>query len=169
MAATMAGRAPDPHASGAAVGRRANRTATERRGDPDADRDFFTTMMVKLNLPELALPPRPAWAAHGACRWHPEIDFFGKPWKLSAAQAVCFSCPVREECLAYAMEWEEPDGVWGGLTPAQRRALRPKRGRGRPRKDARAGGKVRSEAETGRDKSLQAVPTPASRRGALES
>lgn len=43
---------------------------------------------------------------------------------------------MREECLAYAMESDEPDGVWGGLTPVQRRALRPKRGRGRPRKGA---------------------------------
>jgi WhiB family redox-sensing transcriptional regulator len=36
---------------------------------------------------------------------------------------VCFSCPVRMECLADALESGPVYGVWGGLTERERRAL----------------------------------------------
>lgn len=39
------------------------------------------------------------------------------------ARAVCARCPVRVECLAYAIETRQPDGVWGGLDDAERMAL----------------------------------------------
>ena len=32
------------------------------------------------------------------------------------AKAICATCPVREECLEYALETRPGDGVWGGLT-----------------------------------------------------
>jgi len=44
----------------------------------------------------------------------------------------CFRCPVREECLAYALETEAPDGelgIWGGTTAYQRRQLKAERTR----------------------------------------
>lgn len=38
--------------------------------------------------------------------------------------ALCQGCPVRAECLDYAMTWEKDArwrfGVWGGMTPHQR-------------------------------------------------
>lgn len=46
------------------------------------------------------------------------------------AKAVCAGCPVRAECLAWALDSGQ-DGIWGGLTEDQRRTLR--RGRQRSR------------------------------------
>lgn len=40
-----------------------------------------------------------------------------------AARAVCEGCPVRKECLEWAMATHEPDGIWGGRTWRQRRRL----------------------------------------------
>lgn len=40
------------------------------------------------------------------------------------AKLVCRRCPVREQCLAFALENNEPHGVWGGMTPDQRKTLR---------------------------------------------
>ena len=40
------------------------------------------------------------------------------------AVAICQSCPVCDECLTWALESNEPFGIWGGLLPRQRRTLR---------------------------------------------
>jgi WhiB family redox-sensing transcriptional regulator len=39
------------------------------------------------------------------------------------AKAVCGHCPVREQCLAWALRHEEADGIWGGTTEGERRAM----------------------------------------------
>lgn len=39
------------------------------------------------------------------------------------AKAVCASCAVKAECLAYAVEHQIRFGVWGGTTPMERRAV----------------------------------------------
>lgn len=36
------------------------------------------------------------------------------------AKAVCRRCPVRWECLTYALETRQRHGVWGGLTAEER-------------------------------------------------
>lgn len=41
-----------------------------------------------------------------------------------AARAVCADCPVRADCLAFALEQGLDEGILGGLDPAQRRAIR---------------------------------------------
>lgn len=40
-----------------------------------------------------------------------------------AAKRVCRHCPVVQDCLAHALH-SEAHGVWGGLTAAEREALR---------------------------------------------
>lgn len=40
------------------------------------------------------------------------------------AKQVCAPCPVKGPCLEYAITARELDGVWGGLTPLERRRLR---------------------------------------------
>ena len=36
------------------------------------------------------------------------------------AKRICLSCPVREECLEYALDFPEPYGMWGGTTRPER-------------------------------------------------
>jgi len=40
-----------------------------------------------------------------------------------AAKRVCAACPVRQECLDYALRVREPFGIWGGLNETERRRL----------------------------------------------
>jgi WhiB family transcriptional regulator, redox-sensing transcriptional regulator len=50
------------------------------------------------------------------------------------AKAFCVECPVKDECLASAIERREPWGVWGGELFANGKVLANKRRRGRPPK-----------------------------------
>jgi WhiB family redox-sensing transcriptional regulator len=46
--------------------------------------------------------------------------------EAAAAIAICATCPVRPQCLALSLRhWDIGQyGVWGGLVPAERAALR---------------------------------------------
>ncbi len=71
----------------------------------------------------------PAWYADAACLglpaqlgrdpWFPE----GHGAQPAEAIAVCADCPVREQCLAHALDHGVRDGVWGGLSAQQRQQL----------------------------------------------
>jgi WhiB family redox-sensing transcriptional regulator len=50
------------------------------------------------------------------------------------AKAFCVECPVKQECLAAAIDRREPWGVWGGELFANGKVLAHKRRRGRPPK-----------------------------------
>jgi WhiB family transcriptional regulator, redox-sensing transcriptional regulator len=50
------------------------------------------------------------------------------------AKAVCAGCPVREQCLDYAIETGQPHGVWGGATVDERHAIAARRRRQRARR-----------------------------------
>jgi WhiB family redox-sensing transcriptional regulator len=39
------------------------------------------------------------------------------------AKSICKVCPVRSDCLDYAMTIKEPYGIWGGLTETERRQV----------------------------------------------
>lgn len=41
-----------------------------------------------------------------------------------SAVEVCGRCPVEVECLDYAVETNQPYGIWGGKSEPQRRRLR---------------------------------------------
>jgi WhiB family redox-sensing transcriptional regulator len=45
-----------------------------------------------------------------------KIDWFfsSESEKKSAAKNICFECPVRKECLQWALEHKQIWGVWGG-------------------------------------------------------
>lgn len=45
------------------------------------------------------------------------------------AIAVCAHCPVAQACLDWALDTNQQDGIWGGRTEDQRRALRRQRWR----------------------------------------
>lgn len=72
-----------------------------------------------------------SWDEGAACRgmdpdlWFP-VSGHGKAHDWTNARAVCATCPVRAECLAYALDSEpvhEGSGMWGGATPEERRDL----------------------------------------------
>ena len=70
------------------------------------------------------------------CRSHdPELWFAEHTAQVEQAKALCRTCPIREGCLAGAIEREEPWGVWGGEVFVGGQVVPTKRGRGRPRKD----------------------------------
>jgi WhiB family redox-sensing transcriptional regulator len=64
------------------------------------------------------------WVVFGACR-EADGDVFFPVTKedVDKALAICATCPVRLECLEYALEARERYGVWGGMTEKQRRRL----------------------------------------------
>ncbi len=78
-----------------------------------------------------------AWAAQGACvgqyaeLWFP-AERVGSPGRApitdyTAARAICGRCAVAAECLDYAIRADEPHGLWGGKTPAERDEIRRRR------------------------------------------
>ncbi|MFF1568217.1 WhiB family transcriptional regulator [Streptomyces sp. NPDC058293] len=40
------------------------------------------------------------------------------------AKAVCRRCPVAEKCLSWAVAVGPVEGIWGGTTEGERRAIR---------------------------------------------
>ena len=69
-----------------------------------------------------------AWKAKGACRWvDPELFFPASDTDAEPAKLVCASCGVRDSCLSHALSAREAEGIWGGFTPAERRAMLPGR------------------------------------------
>lgn len=68
------------------------------------------------------------WQARGLCaQTDPEAFFPDKGGSTREAKRVCQRCPVRGECLEYALANDERFGVWGGLSERERRKLK-KRG-----------------------------------------
>lgn len=68
---------------------------------------------------------RQPWWADALCREYPDVAFFpGLGQSTAPAKDVCSRCLVRDECLAAAVELDEPAGVWGGTSQPERRKLR---------------------------------------------
>lgn len=53
--------------------------------------------------------------------------------QIEQAKAVCARCPVREQCLEFALATGQDAGVWGGLSEDERRSLKRRRARARAR------------------------------------
>ncbi len=79
-----------------------------------------------LDLLEQLDTVRPAWMKDALCKEYPGVDFFAKTGRgIEKAKAVCGRCAVRDACQVYRITHEQPagNGVWGGLSPNDRRAL----------------------------------------------
>jgi WhiB family transcriptional regulator, redox-sensing transcriptional regulator len=81
----------------------------------------------------LAVPGR--WAAQARCAqadpdaWFPDQ---GQHALAMIAIRACLACPVRAQCLDYALSGADTwggiaTGIWGGTTPRQRDRLRQQR------------------------------------------
>ena len=76
------------------------------------------------------MPDFDDWRQVAACRdQDPELFFplteMGPGARdVERAKAVCAGCPVRAECLRYALDNGLDHGIFGGTTETERRALR---------------------------------------------
>jgi WhiB family redox-sensing transcriptional regulator len=77
--------------------------------------------------------PRKSWFALASCKGKTAL-MFPKQHKdityIAQARIICKSCPVKETCLEYALEFPAADmhGVWAGLTSRQLAAEQRRRG-----------------------------------------
>ena len=51
--------------------------------------------------------------------------------QIEQAKSVCRRCEVAETCLKWAIESRQDEGVWGGLSADERRALKRRTARAR--------------------------------------
>ncbi len=65
------------------------------------------------------------WQEEALCaQTDPEAFFPEKGGSTREAKRVCGRCPVRAQCLEYAVAHDERFGIWGGLSERERRRLR---------------------------------------------
>lgn len=72
------------------------------------------------------------WQMHGSCRGLDSSVFFHPEGERGQARAqrerrakqVCAECPVLTQCRSHALAVDEPYGIWGGLTEAERNLMR---------------------------------------------
>jgi len=68
------------------------------------------------------------WRQQAACRDSDTNTFFpDSDAQAGPALAICATCPVRDACLEFALETNQPDGIWGGATETERRRMRRRR------------------------------------------
>jgi len=70
------------------------------------------------------------WQTRAACRGADANLFFAPTQtetkeerieREAQAKSVCAQCPVREQCLTFALTTRESHGIWGGMTETERR------------------------------------------------
>lgn len=83
-------------------------------------------------LPQLGTAKSTEWQQHGLCQaddagvFFPPLHFERKPEREvreAKAKQICLRCPVRVQCLEWALEVEEPHGVWGGYSEQERKRM----------------------------------------------
>ncbi len=85
-------------------------------------------------VPHEELPAQPqeaapagdeSWRQDALCaETDPEAFFPEKGGSTREAKRVCAGCPVRLQCLEFALGNDERFGIWGGLSERERRRLR---------------------------------------------
>ncbi len=66
------------------------------------------------------------WQDKARCRTIDNPDRFFPERGVSgrSARNLCGKCPVKSECLNYALEHEIEWGIWGGMTDRQRKKVK---------------------------------------------
>jgi len=112
------------------------------------------------------------WRHRAACRdEEPELffpigDVGPSRRQIAEAKAICGRCPVREECLGWALGVQS-FGIAGGLTEGEINELRVKRGLPRPTVTPPTAPTTRERAAAGREL-LRAGAAPAQVAAELE-
>lgn len=64
------------------------------------------------------------WRERALCQQVGVDAFFPeKGANAGPVKRVCAACPVRVQCLDYALERDERFGIWGGMSERERRRL----------------------------------------------
>jgi WhiB family redox-sensing transcriptional regulator len=77
----------------------------------------------------LKSPDDGVWRDHASCKTMGNTEFFATfqgnskshEERLDRVRTICNECPVNKECLDFAVRNEIAYGVWGGLTPKERK------------------------------------------------
>jgi WhiB family redox-sensing transcriptional regulator len=79
----------------------------------------------------LEAPSSADWMLAARCRDMDPVLFFPEDGRgVEAARLICAQCPVRRDCLDYALRHRVAHGVWGGASERARvRMLRARRQR----------------------------------------
>jgi WhiB family transcriptional regulator, redox-sensing transcriptional regulator len=65
-----------------------------------------------------------SWMLDARCRELPPSIFFPKDGVgVEVARHYCSECPVRTQCLEFALEQRIDHGVWGGASERERRRI----------------------------------------------
>jgi WhiB family redox-sensing transcriptional regulator len=76
------------------------------------------------------IPNRPRWMQDAACRGRGVDAFFDDdPARVDAARGICADCPVRAQCLEFALADRSLTGIWAGTDDGERRRIRRERRR----------------------------------------
>jgi WhiB family redox-sensing transcriptional regulator len=68
------------------------------------------------------------WHLDAACRGQGPEDFVRGPnSNYGSVRELCDACPVRRECLDFALSDESITGLWGGTSDTERREIRRRR------------------------------------------
>lgn len=68
------------------------------------------------------------WMDRGSCRNFPPAVFFPQDGAgVDRARAICAHCPVKNDCLEYALSNHIDHGVWGGCSERERRHIAKRR------------------------------------------
>lgn len=97
--------------------------------------------------PEVESSRGDTWFTRAACRAADRRLFFEpegeapkrRDRRIRAAKAVCAECPVRRECLSFALSMHERYGIWGGFTSRERATLKRRGAAGPARRTDRRG------------------------------
>ena len=66
------------------------------------------------------------WRLRAECKHHDLSLWFSETWhEQRTAMNICKSCPVQNDCLQFALKYDER-GVWGGKSERARRKLKNK-------------------------------------------
>lgn len=117
--------------------------------------------------PPLRPPRRVAPDALPCRNFDPDLWFSDSPAGLELARSLCGGCPLKVECLAGAVERQEPWGVWGGEIFERGQVVPRKRPRGRPRKEDLARDTELGHAAAARARAAVAATDAASLRTTL--
>jgi WhiB family redox-sensing transcriptional regulator len=72
----------------------------------------------------MATAPDESWMTEAVCRTlEPDAMFPLRAADQIRAARHCAGCPVRSDCLNYALRLKPEYGVWGGMTERHLRAL----------------------------------------------